>query len=153
MKGAAKVFIYKAASYGGDDCLLWPFKPTGFGYGQVLFGGKNIRAHRLVCRLVHGEAPSPQHHVAHSCGTPLCVAPKHLRWATRIENEADKLLHGTQARGETHGASKLTEADVRAIRASYSKGQQTYFTLATQYGVAWTTISSIINRYSWKWVH
>lgn len=51
------------------------------------------------------------------------------------------------ALGSRHPNSKLTEADVRAIRASVGVSQKD---LADQYGVTQPRISKIINRTTWK---
>lgn len=52
-------------------------------------------------------------------------------------------------RGEA-GASKLTDADVLAIRAAYASGGVTFVELAKQYGVAPATIGNIVRRKTWS---
>lgn len=84
--------------YEGSSCLYWPYYTGGKGYGQIEIDGQRLYVHRLVCEAVNGPPPTPEHQAAHSCGKGHlgCVARNHLRWATRIENEADKILHGTR---------------------------------------------------------
>lgn len=53
-----------------------------------------------------------------------------------------------QARGERHGQAKLTEAQVRAIRAS----RETLVTLAARYGVTETAIRLVRKRLTWAWL-
>jgi hypothetical protein len=100
-------------SYQGEDCLTWPF--SRFGYGTI-YGHKH--AHRVMCELAYGPAPSPRHQVAHSCGKGHegCVNPRHLRWATPKENSADMVLHGTALRGERAINVKLTTPEVHAVK-------------------------------------
>ncbi len=83
--------------YVGDDCLIWPFFRKADGRGQVRFRGSDQIASRVVCTLAHGEPPTAEHAAAHNCGKGHegCVTPSHLRWATVIENHADKRIHGT----------------------------------------------------------
>lgn len=146
-RGSLRAFAEKAASYEGTECLLWPYGQTG-GYGAIEYPGILGNAARVVCTLAHGPVPEDRH-VAHSCGNRLCVAPKHLRWATRRENEADKLLHGRQPRGRKQWMSKLTEDDIRAIRAERRRSAAE---LAVHYGVHHHHINFIQARKTWKWL-
>jgi hypothetical protein len=61
------------------ECLLWPFsKRNGRGY---ITGGP---VSRVVCKMAHGEPPTPEHDAAHFyCGNERCVNPHHLRWSQR----------------------------------------------------------------------
>jgi hypothetical protein len=60
-------------------------------------------------------------------------------------NESEIIRHKRGAEGARR-SKNLTEADVRAIRASIEKG----VTLAARYGVSVATISQIRHRASWK---
>lgn len=51
--------------------------------------------------------------------------------------------------GETSKQAKLTEANVREIRALYAKGNTTYDELAHQYGVSGGAIRFIVIRRTW----
>jgi hypothetical protein len=133
----------------------------------VLFaGGKPARKQigRLVCEAFHGSPPSPDHHAAHGDGKPSNNWATNLRWATRAENMADCLIHGTRAtgarhgrytkpernpRGSAHGLSKITEDDVLAIRAA-PKINGSGVRLAAQYGVSPAAICMIRARKNWK---
>jgi hypothetical protein len=148
----ARFFSEVVLPYDGDDCLAWPHGTTDSGYGVLTFNGKKVYAHRLVCEAAHGPAPTPRHEAAHSCGNGhlACVTKKHLSWKTRTENEADKLNHGTRYRGSQHVNAKLTEDDVRQIRAMI--GTVTYKKIAEQFGVSIETISGINAGRSWAWL-
>lgn len=98
-RGALSTFIQQVVlTYQGEECLLWPYSTAGNGYGAFYQNGRTTYVHRFVCAEVNGPAPTPKHQVAHSCGKGHlgCVAPSHLRWATKKENEHDKFLHGTR---------------------------------------------------------
>lgn len=135
-----------------DDCLFWPYGRTGFGYAQVRHDGGPKLVHRLACQAIHGTAPTRAHVVAHSCGMGAkgCCNPRHLRWATRSENEADRVLHGTSNRGERQGQSKLTRAQVLQIRAL--QGVETQRATARRYDIDQSTVSDIQRRKRWAWL-
>lgn len=140
----------RAVTYVGDGCLIWPLGKTARGYGAVFVDGRQRGAHVVVCRLVHGSKPTPAHEVAHGCGNRLCCNPKHLRWATRSDNHADKIAHGTSMRGERHHKSKLTEADVREIRSL--QGKLSSKEIAKRYGVSSGTVNSVLRKQAWGWL-
>lgn len=151
VRGERVKWLQDRVSYEDDNCLIWPFGRAANGYGQLGFEGRASFAHRAMCCLSHGPPPTPKHHAAHSCGRGKlgCVNPKHISWKTAVENEADKIAHGTIVRGNRHAASKLSEADVLAIRASVGVWQKD---LAQQFGVNQVTISKILARKVWAWL-
>lgn len=140
------------ACHAGDECLTWPFSRNQYGYGRVYFAGRFTTASRAMCELAHGSPPSPSYQAAHSCGMGHmgCVNPQHLRWATRAENTADTLLHGTRNRGERNGASKLTMADVARIRAL--AGDLPQADIGRMFGVHVETVGRIVRGARWGWL-
>lgn len=102
----------------GDECVLWPFRASEQNYGLVRYEGRSQIASRIMCRLAHGEPPPGKPWALHSCHTPQCCNPNHLRWGSEAENSADRKGDGTGMIGEDHPGARLTEDAVRAIRAS-----------------------------------
>jgi hypothetical protein len=137
--------------YTGDDCIEWPFTRMSSGYGQVTYKGRKSLVHRLVCELTNGPPETPKLDAAHNCGNPRCVNPKHVRWATRTENLADRHAHGTNTIGERHGHSKLTEDDVHAIRTMLRDGR-TQVSIASQFNVKAASIRDIKTGKNWGWL-
>lgn len=134
-----------------DDCILWPYAKVPDGYGQVRVNGAVWQTHRLSCEIWYGSPPTPHHEVAHSCRNRHCFNPKHLRWATRTENQLDRIADGTHNRGERCGQSKITEDDVRLIRYEVGRGTpQAVF--ARHFGLATRTVSMIVRRETWAWL-
>lgn len=149
----------------GTPCWEWTasrFKSGG--YGQYMLDGKPQRAHRVAWSMVNGEFPSDLR-VLHHCDNPRCVraetdpAVSHLFLGTTADNAADMAAKGrasrlgcggSQPRGETASNVLLTEQQVGEIRAAYVPWKVTQRDLASRYGVAQTTISGVLNRYSWK---
>lgn len=97
--GSAQRFFFDVvANYTGDECLTWPFHTDRKGYaGHIYMDAKKVRSYRMSCEIENGPAPSPEHDAAHLCGRGHegCVSRKHLAWKSRVENAADRVLHGT----------------------------------------------------------
>jgi len=134
-----------------DDCILWPYAKNAAGYGRVWGLGKVNLAPRLSCQMAQGDAPTAKHEAAHSCHTPACLNPRHLRWATRTENERDKISNGTSNRGSRQWASKLTEYQVREMRI-YARSGVKQQDLANYYGLGQATVSQILSGQRWGWL-
>lgn len=148
---AMRYFREEVLPYVGEDCLFWPYKAGGNGYGQLRDGDKMRLVHRMVCERVNGPSPTPEHEAAHSCGNGHlgCVAPGHLSWKTPAENRADKLIHGTHNRGERNTQAKLTECDVREILRLSADGMR-HREIADKFGVKPSNINAIIRRRTWR---
>ena len=135
-----------------DECLTWPFTTGDNGRGTMTVDGRPISAPRYMCILAHGAPPSEEMQTAHSCGNGHlgCMNPRHLRWATASENESDKIAHGTMRRGQMVNTSKLTESEVREIRAAgHSIGLAE---LSAKFGVSKQAIWAIRTRKNWGWL-
>jgi len=145
-------YLVNLVDYQGDDCPPWPYAKTNYGYGVLRHKGRNVGAHRLMCELAHGPAPTDAMDASHSCGNGHlgCVNPKHLRWDTRSGNHADKVEHGTTNRGEAHPSSKLTEDQVREIRSL--AGKMTNAKVAEMFGVSAGHVCYIQKRREWTWL-
>lgn len=151
--GALSAFLEQALGSDTDQCINWPFVRNSKGQGQIRLNGRAQYASRVVCERAHGAPPTSLHEAAHSCGNGHlgCVNPRHLRWATRSENHADKLIHGTHNRGERHNMVKLTEAEVIEIRWRAGAGESQR-ALARAYGVGPRTVRDIVHRKKWAWL-
>ena len=146
-----QAFVAVAAAHSGPECLMWPFGRNGRGCAEIKNGGQSQGVHRMVCALVHGE-PNGQMDAAHSCGRGHegCVSGAHLSWKTRAENFNDRWGHGTWPKGEKGPNAKVTEDDVRSIRAA--AGLRTQGDLAKAYGISRQQIGHIQSGKSWSHV-
>jgi len=142
--------INVAALYEGDDCLIWPYGKGSENRPLIHVGDTTRPASRVLCEIVYGPAPAPDYEAAHSCGKGHlgCVTPGHLRWATKLENEADKLIHGTHQFGEKNTGAKLTKREVETIRSL--RGQKRQREIADMFGVSQASISLIQRRINWR---
>ena len=142
-------WIEQHKNYTGDDCLIWPFARTKAGYPNMKHGETYRVASRVMCEIAHGKPDDESLHAAHSCGNGRggCMNPNHLRWATPKENEADKEIHGTRARGEDCSFSKLTWAIVDAIREDAKTMRNK--DIAEKHNITRQTVSSITLNQAW----
>lgn len=141
------VLLARATPGRPNECWEWPHARGPKGYGRQVAEGRAQYVHRLSYRAFNGPIPEGQN-VCHECDNPPCWNPAHLFAGTDLDNVTDRESKGRGQRGERHYGSKLTEADVRAIRASALSGPE----LGRQYGVSPFTIYKILDRRSWKHV-
>lgn len=152
-KGKVVTWLRENASHAGTNCLKYPFfiNPK-LGYAQFGLDGKILYAHRFMCELKRGPAPSPQHEAAHTCGNAHmgCINPNHLEWKTHQENAQDRLRHGNYNNRKGQPRFLLNEDQARQIFEL--KGIKTQFELADMFGVSRCTISSIHTGRGWPQV-
>jgi hypothetical protein len=151
-EGAPFAFIKQAIISNTDECIFWPYAKHRKGFGLVRHNGKTVVASRLVCELAFGAPKDTKLQAAHSCGNGHrgCVNPRHLRWASRLENAADQIMHGTRKRGKKVNTCKLSEHDVRQIRALLPS--QSMSSIAAQFGVSVGAIKNIETGRNWAWL-
>lgn len=149
----AKDWIASHKDHIGQDCLIWPFYLGRDGYGRVHYpGGGLTTASRMMCIAAHGDPPFPKAEAAHTCGrgSAGCVNPNHIRWASCLENQTDRVEHGTSNRGEQQWAARLTEDDIRAIRRLALTESQGL--ISERFGIHQSHVSKIVSRSSWAWL-
>jgi hypothetical protein len=106
-----------------------------------------IGAHCAAWILAHGPIPDGLF-VLHHCDTRPCVNPSHLFLGTGLDNTLDKVRKGRQAKGERSSTAILRTEDIPTIRRSHDACE----TLATRFGVTFSTIARIKRRVNWKHV-
>lgn len=116
-----------------------------------------ITAYRLVAEAFISPPPTPMHEVAHNTGSRVDCYYRNLRWATRKENDDDRIVHGTTSRGTNNGHAKITEADVHDIRREYRRVKADrvkggLVALEERYGLHRATVIGIATGKSWKHV-
>lgn len=68
-----------------DNCWEWIGAKTSSGYGNFLWNGKNVTAHRKSYEILVGNVPE-ELDLDHLCRNRSCVNPSHLEPVTRREN-------------------------------------------------------------------
>lgn len=133
------------------NCWNWTGPVSSAGYGMIGINYKSRTTHRVSYEIHCGEIPTG-FHVLHRCDNRKCVNPKHLFLGTQADNVADMVSKNRHAgwsglRGTAHGCSKLTENDVREIRAAVNPHVRD---LAKKYGVDRNHIYAIRSGKLWK---
>jgi hypothetical protein len=149
------------------------------GYARIQLWRRREYAHRDAFIIAYGWIPQGLF-VCHRCDNRACVRPSHLFAGTAADNTQDaarkgrmpkgdrnparlypeRLARGDRngtrlhpervARGERIGISKLTEADIHAIRAL--EGKMSQRGIAAKFGVGRSTVNCVLRGISWKHV-
>lgn len=132
-----------------NGCWEWVGPRNIGGYGSVprTRHGTGV-AHRVAWEREHGPIPDGML-VCHSCDNPPCVNPSHLFLGTHRDNTNDKIAKGRQARGETHRAAVLRNAQVLEIRFRAAWGQPNW-AIAAWVGVSEANTSRVVRRKIWR---
>lgn len=142
-------FWAKVDKRGPEDCWLWKASLDHNGYGQFRVGAQTVKAHRIAI----GSRIIPELAVAHTCDNRRCVNPAHLFPASHSENMRDMWTKGRGRCGpffgEENGLAVLTVELVQTLRTAYSTGQYSYAQLATQHGVAKSTVMRAVKGQTW----
>lgn len=133
------------------DCLEWTGKVDSQGYGSLRLAGydkprKYGKAHRLSYKNFFPEWDGVLS-VLHKCDNRRCWNPDHLFLGTQKDNMHDMVAKGRSQKGSKHSQAKLTEEDVRSIRASILGSNA----LAKLYSISPSSVDQI--RWGKTWRH
>lgn len=111
------------------------------GYHTVVFslpGGRYYAqyVHRIVMETFVGPCPAGKE-VSHQDGDKANNRLSNLAYETKKENQAKRVIHGTDFRGTRNPGAKLTEAQIREIVTSDEASKA----LAERFGVSRTSIT------------
>lgn len=144
-------YLAKVDEGGPDECWPWTASRHKNGYGQFYDGERMTTAHRFGYLLRCGPL-APGQCVLHRCDNPPCQNPNHWFVGTQGDNAQDResKQRGNHPQGERHGAARLTDKDVLAIRERYQAGDHVQ-DIAKAYGLASASyIYSIVHGRKWK---
>lgn len=129
-----------------------PVKPNDKGYMPVNLrdvGGKGRRTHlhRLVAEAHVSPQPFENACVRHLDGNPRNNRAENLAWGTYLDNENDKLAHGTHRSRITN--AKLTPEKMSTAKKMRAAGATTN-AIAKAVGVSRPTISRLLSGATWS---
>lgn len=128
------------------ECLIFTGYIAANGYGRVETKAGGVEAaHRVAA--AHAFGPSDLH-VLHSCDTPTCVEPSHLRYGDTADNAHDRKIRLRGVIGTRNHNAILSEDQVRAIREDARPSRE----VGADYGVAGRTVRNIRTRRTWAWL-
>lgn len=141
---------YQVSSFGrmrGPRAILAPASVAGYHVVSLVREReiKNRRVHQLVVEAFVGPAPFDAAIIAHNDGVRGNNRVTNLRWASAVENQRDRVRHGTHSRGSDIKHAKLTGADIPVIRSRANAGEL-YADIAADFGVSVSTVSLIKKR-------
>lgn len=103
--------------------------------------------HKLVAEAFIGPCPKGKE-ARHLDGNKDNNTTSNLVYGTPIENQADRIRHGTSNRGERHGLSKLTNEDIENVFTLRKEGLFQH-EIASQLGVRQQCISRVLSGKRW----
>lgn len=135
-------------SHTEDGCLIWDGYVNRDGYGKGTLMGTGYLAHRLMYEAYYGKKIEPAQVIMHTCDKPLCIEPTHLNAVSQAENVRDASAKKRIAHGETHGGSRLTNAQVLDIIQNYNG--KASVEVGPVFGVKPSVIDSVRNGSAWS---
>jgi hypothetical protein len=122
------------------------------GYGRIGKDGKNVYVHREVFRK-HNPEIEMTGVIMHTCDTPNCVNPEHLKHGTVADNIADMVAKGRRVtvKGSNQPDAKLHEDDIPAIRLRLQTNESCT-TIGRDYNVSDSAIRNIEKGRTWTHV-
>lgn len=149
----ARLFETRVVEITPSGCHIWIGGANALGYGLIRDGVRHKRAHRVAWEMVNGPIPCGMV-ILHRCDVPSCVNPDHLMVGTQADNMRDMGRKGRArggARGAAQGSAKLTEDDVRAIRAM--DGLLPRKEIAARFNIDPSNVGLICRRKAWAHVN
>lgn len=128
-------------------------RPDGYPEAQLMDRGHGRRLKRMVHLLVLEAfvGPCPEGLEAlHGSGGKLDASLENLSWGTRAKNMGEDRVRDHQSnRGERHGLTTITWADVLEIKRLMAEGKLYQYEIAKQFRVSKQTITNIKTGVTW----
>ena len=141
--------VSRVPGQGLGTCWEWQAFKGPDGYGRHKLFNKQNRSHRLALMHKLGRFLGPKEVARHLCDNRACCRPEHLEVGSQSDNMRDAVARQRFTRGEARvNVSKLTELQVRQIRANVAAGEP-QISQCAKFSVSAMTISRVINRQTW----
>lgn len=137
----------------GSTWAIMKSRPNNTGHRTIKLRGRcHVLVHKLVLVTFHGPQPKGTQARHFPDRDPANNQARNLSWTTPKQNQADRFVHGTECRGQSHPLAILDDDKVREIRSRYAKGDISSAALGKEYGVCGGTVLAIAKRRLWKHV-
>lgn len=136
----------------GTQFSLKPHPKLGYRMLRIARDGKRqtFTVHFLVAEAFLGERPRGLQ-IRHLNGDRSDCRVANLAYGSASDNYNDSRMHGTNAKGQKHGAAKLTERDVLSIRQRLKIGHSR-MKIAKEFGITRQTVGDIARKRRWGWL-
>lgn len=126
-------------------CWEWKggFYTAGYGRSWNPVADRITGAHRAALELTLGRELHPRMWALHSCDNRKCCNPAHLSEGTPSQNQQEALERGGRIHGEKHVLAKITDPQIRVMRALREQGQLLQ-AIADKFGVARSYVCRVI---------
>jgi len=130
--------------FGSADRKLQHTK-TGYVFCSFRVSGKNCfrSVHSLVAEAFIGPRPDGQQ-VRHLDGDGVNNRRGNLAYGTAKDNAADREFHGTTARGDRSGTTKLPDVQVEELKRIYAAKGTSQYRLADLFGISQAQVNNIV---------
>ena len=134
------------------ESLLKPSCTNRGGYPSITLRinktNKREYVHRLVAQAFLPPPSSKRHYqVCHNDGNAGNARSDNLRWDTAVGNGADRLKHGTGAKGVNNPRSKYSEEKIRQVKKALETNNARQ--VAEMFDMPWSTVRSIKQGRRW----
>jgi hypothetical protein len=151
----------------GEGSFCWRGRKTAYGipYIRVGMADKDIveRISDIIGGNVHPEKPRKLHYKIQYrlsiSGKPAIIIMKLIlpHMGERRSKKIRELIQKWEVRpgyrkGSESHFSKLTPEQVKEIRKRYADGNETWRSLANEFGVTKRSIGNIVSNKAWKWL-
>jgi len=146
----------KSLKFDKERILRTALNTKGYLQAHLFHNGerKTFLVHRLVAEACIPNPESDERlEINHRNGDKTDNRVANLEWCTHSENvHHSRDVLGKTPRGESHGRSKLTEAEVRLMRKLYKVHGITQQILAARFRVSQMDVGFIVRRVTWQHV-
>lgn len=132
-----------------NGCINWMGARDQRGYGFVQFQLRQIRAPRFFFVAFNGD-DDPKLEILHTCDSPPCVNPKHLRLGTHQENMIDMVVRNRRnhRKGSQINTAVLSEDQAAFIKRNLVNLTNKEFQIGMN--VSYETITGIKSGRTWR---
>jgi len=150
--GLVRRLIARQGSHAGK-VIGQHYYPNGYVYVPLQRDGKRRSAlvHRLVAEAFIGPSPFEGALVCHNDGTRDNNHASNVRWDNASGNQADRVKHGTDQRGEKNWSARITAVDVERMRDMHRFGEKRA-TMARWLNLPYGQVWRILDGDTWRHV-